>query len=185
MELYSIIIKNNFKRGNAMREKTVCFSGHRPAKLPFKGDTNAPETKILISMIYKEIQNSIDEGYDTFITGVAKGVDLWAGSLVADIKSTSPEIKLISAVPYKSYGVKWKGTDKWNLSYVMQKSDKIYYVCDEYSKICMKKRNEYMVDNSSKLIAVINDYKSGTGQTIRYAKKNNLKIKIIKPIFNV
>lgn len=27
-------------------------------------------------------------------------------------------------------------------------------------------RNQYMVDRSSKLIAVVDDYKSGTGQTI-------------------
>lgn len=168
-----------------MKEKTVCFSGHRPEKLPLKGDTNTPEIRMLISILYKEILSSIDQGYDTFITGVARGIDLWAGSLVADIKSKNPEIKLVSAVPYKSYGEKWKRTDKWNLSYIMQKSDKIHYVCDEYSKICMKKRNEYMVDNSSKLIAVVDDYKSGTGQTVRYAKKNNLEIKIIKPFFNV
>lgn len=168
-----------------MKNTTVCFSGHRPEKLPFKGDTNAPEIRMLISMIYKEIQNSIDEGYDTFITGVARGIDLWAGSLVADIKSNNPKIKLISAVPYTLYGKTWKGADKWNLCYIMQKSDEIFYVCDEYSKICMKKRNEYMVNNSSKLIAVINDYKSGTGQTVRYAQKNNLKIKIIEPFFNI
>lgn len=168
-----------------MRKKTVCFSGHRPEKLPFNGDPNSPPIRMLISMIYKEIQNSIDEGFDTFITGVARGIDLWAGSLVADIKSNNPSIKLISAVPYKSYGEKWKGIDKWNLNYIMQKSDSIYFVCDKYSRACMKKRNEYMVDNSSKLIAVISDYKSGTGQTIRYAQKNNLEIKIIKPFSNI
>ena len=36
-----------------------------------------------------------------------------------------------------------------------------------------------MADRSSKLIAVVDDYKSGTGQTINYARKQGLKINII------
>ncbi len=168
-----------------MKETTVCFSGHRPEKLPFCGNTNMPQNRMLMSLLYKEITRSIEEGYDTFITGVAKGIDLWAGSLVADIKSNNPNIKLISAVPYLSYGSTWKGIDKWNLHYILQKSDNIHYVSENYNKACMKKRNEYMVDNSSKLIAVISDFRSGTGQTVRYAQKNNLDIKIIEPIFNI
>lgn len=165
-----------------MKEKTVCFSGHRPEKLPFKGDPSAPQTRMLISLIYKEIVNSVADGYDTFITGVAKGVDLWAGSLIADLKSQNTNIKLVSAVPYVGYGDNWKGLDKWNLRYILNKSDCIHYVCPIYRRDCMKKRNEYMVDNSSKLIAVVSNYKSGTGQTIRYAKAKNLDIKIIDPL---
>ena len=36
-----------------------------------------------------------------------------------------------------------------------------------------------MVDHSSKLIGVVRDYKSGTGMTIRYAKKKGLNTNII------
>ena len=51
-------------------------------------------------------------------------------------------------------------------------------VSDEYSRDCYKNRNYYMVDRSSKLIAMVNDYKSGTGQTISYAKKNGLLLSV-------
>ena len=43
----------------------------------------------------------------------------------------------------------------------------------------MQKRNYFMVDNSSKLIAVVDDYRSGTGQTIRYAENKGIDVSII------
>lgn len=36
-----------------------------------------------------------------------------------------------------------------------------------------------MVDNSCRLIAVVSDYKSGTGSTIRYAEKQGVPVRII------
>ena len=42
---------------------------------------------------------------------------------------------------------------------------------EEYSKDCYSVRNKYMVDSSSLLIAFVKNYRSGTGQTINYAKK--------------
>jgi len=160
-------------------KKTLCFSGHRPEKLPFKGDVNLPETKMLMSILFCEISNAVEDGYRYFITGMAKGIDLWAAKYVIDLKNTDPAIKLICAVPYDGYGKSWKGIDKWDLNYVFEKADDIVTVSPDYSKFCMRFRNEYMVDNSSKLIAVVADYRSGTGQTIRYAQKKGLEQKII------
>jgi hypothetical protein len=37
-----------------------------------------------------------------------------------------------------------------------------------------------MVDNSSKLIAMLSDYRSGTGQTVRYAQKSGIIVKLIE-----
>ena len=160
--------------------KTLCFSGHRPEKLPCNGDVNMQEIKMLMSILFLEIEQSVEEGYTNFITGVAKGVDIWAAKYIIKIKETNPDIKLICAVPYEGYGASWKGVDKWDLNIILDKADEKVIVSEVYSKLCMKARNEYMVDRSSKLIAVVCDYRSGTGQTIRYAQKKELDIKIIK-----
>jgi len=169
----------NLKSNENLKAKTLCFSGHRPEKLPNKGDLEAPETKMLLSILFNEIEESLKEGYKRFITGVAKGIDLWAAKYIIELKQSHPDIKLICAVPYEGYGKAWKGLDKWDLNIIFEKADEIITVSPEYSKFCMKKRNEYMVDNSSKLIAVVSDYRSGTGQTIRYAEKMGLSKKII------
>lgn len=162
-----------------MKEKTVCFSGHRPEKLPFNGDITYPEVKCLMSKLYLEIDKSIKQGYTTFISGVAKGVDIWAAKYILEQKDTNPEIKLICAIPYEGYGSGWIGVDKWDLNWIIYKADEIHYICDKYYPYCMKKRNEFMVENSSKLIAVVENYNSGTGQTIRLAQKKNLDIKLL------
>lgn len=160
-------------------DKTVCFSGHRPEKLPFRGDISYPEVKILMSNLFFEIDKSLKQGYCKFITGMAKGIDIWAAKYILEKKDINPDIKLICAVPYEGYGEGWKGVDKWDLNWILHKSDEVIYICDKYYPYCMRKRNEYMVNHSSKLIAVVNNYKSGTGQTIRFAQKNNLEISLV------
>lgn len=162
-----------------LKDQTLCFSGHRPEKLPRGGDISSREVRTLMSKLFVEIENSYIKGYRNFVSGVAKGVDIWAAKYVISMKLTNPEIKLICAVPYRGYGDGWKDGDKSDLTWIFENADEIEYISDEYSKTCMKLRNEYMVDRSSKLIAVISDYHSGTGQTIRYAQKNNLDVSII------
>ena len=52
----------------------------------------------------------------------------------------------------------------------------------EYSRNCMLKRNRYLVDHSSILLAVYNGtYQSGTGMTVRYAQRLTRDIIIIDP----
>ncbi|MCH5193021.1 MAG: DUF1273 family protein [Oscillospiraceae bacterium] len=161
------------------KSRTVCFSGHRPEKLPGGGREREQIVKVLKSLLYKEIIDCIDDGYDTFVTGLARGVDLWAGDIILKLKAQGKDIKLVAAVPYKGHGSNFYGSDKFILGNIMLYADEVYYVSDEYTKWCLPKRNEYMVDRSGKLIAMVSDYKSGTGATIRYAKKKGIITKVI------
>ena len=64
----------------------------------------------------------------------------------------------------------------------MSKADKVTYVSSvKYFNGCMMKRNNYMIDNSSLLIAIYNGSPGGTKQTIEKAKQKGLQIKIIEP----
>ena len=60
--------------------------------------------------------------------------------------------------------------------------------CDEetmlqrhYTKDCMQKRNQYMVDKSDYVIAVWNGKPSGTGNTVCYAESKGKTVIIIRP----
>lgn len=171
---------------DSLRNRTLCFSGHRPEKLPCKGDSFAESTRMLKSFLYSSILESIDNGYTRFITGLAKGVDLWAGEILVELKKTGHNISIISAAPYEHHGESFRGQDRAVLNSILENSDDVVYISSQYTKDCMRKRNYYMIDQSSKLIAVVSDYKSGTGQTISYAKKQGLDIKIfeMKNIFD-
>lgn len=67
---------------------------------------------------------------------------------------------------------------------ICNNADAVVYTSDAYTADAFKKRNYFMVDNSSKLIGVVAEYKSGTGQTIRYAKKKGLECRIIDLLAN-
>lgn len=158
---------------------TCCFSGHRPEKLALGGDINSPQIRRLISMLYLEIESAINDGYTNFITGMARGVDLWAAGYIYEKRIKNPNIKLICAIPYKGHGKSLKNAEKWDYDNIVASADKVYILEDKYTKTCMQKRNHFMVDNSSRIIAVVENYRSGTGQTIRYAKSKGIDVHII------
>lgn len=159
--------------------KTVCFSGHRPEKLFHGGDEAYAGTNRLKSIIYKEIYDSYAQGYTNFMSGLARGIDIWAAEMVVDFKHIHPEVRLIGVKPYRNHGETFKGTEKWRFNHIIESCDDIIVISETYNKGCMRARNEYMVEHSSKLIAVVSDFQSGTGQTINLARKKGLDIKII------
>ena len=160
-----------------IREKTACFTGHRPEKLP-GGSSDSPEAKVIKSMLYTEITSAVNDGYDTFITGMQRGVDLWAGEIVLSLAADMP-LRLIAALPYRDIGSSFKGADKWAFGRIISAATETVVISEEYTRACMQQRNCFMVDNSSRLIAVIANEKSGTGQTLRYAVNQGIDVRRI------
>lgn len=164
---------------NIIKEKTACFTGHRPEKFASVVGVEGPALDMIKSMLYYQIQQAVEEGYEYFISGLARGVDLWAAEYVIEMKKKIPHIKLICAIPFKEHSRSFRGNDLWVLRNILNNADEAVFVSEEYSKECYRLRNYYMVDNSSRLIAVVDDFKSGTGQTINYARKQGIDIKLI------
>lgn len=163
-----------------MREVTACFSGHRPEKLPDNGSEDSILVGQIKSMLHLQIYEAIERGYKRFITGMAKGVDIWAAEMVLELAQGERDIKLICAIPYKGHGRALSGGEKYRYNSIIDDASEVIVLSNSYTSGCMKARNEYMVDNSSLLIAVCADYKSGTGQTIRYAKRQGIDTRIIR-----
>ena len=161
------------------RSRTVCFSGHRQEKLPDKGDIDSLKMKGLLSILYFEIQQSIEEGYDTFIVGGSRGIDLMAAEFVYQFIHQGKNIRLVVAMPYPEFGRNFKGRDLYMRGNALSEAECVVNVSEKYSDSCYRKRNQFMVDHSSRLIAVVSDWKSGTGQTIRYAERLGIDTKII------
>lgn len=157
-----------------IREKTACFTGHRPEKLP-GGSSDSPEARVIKSVLYSRISEAVNDGYDTFITGMQRGVDLWAGEIVLSLAADLP-LKIIAALPYRDIGSSFRGADKWAFGRIMSAASETVVISESYTRACMQQRNRFMVDNSSRLIAVIGNEKSGTGQTLRYAVNQGIDV---------
>lgn len=160
----------------------ACFTGHRPDSL-FGYKPNTEGNKKLLWKLKYIIEDHIEnKGVDTFITGMALGIDMWAARIVFKVKEKYPHIKLIAAVPCKNQHNKWIDESKREWQMIINRCDEVHYVTnEEYTKWCMQKRNEWMVDNSQYVIAVWNGGKGGTGNCVNYAKKLNKEITYLNP----
>lgn len=149
-----------------------CFSGHRPQKL------KQPIDDIKVDL-ENGIINAICDGYCTFITGMSCGTDIWAGNIVIRMKELYPDLKLIAAIPFPEFTARWDSV--WSREYkrLLDKADLIKTICPQYCETAYQKRNKWMVDHCSKLIAVYNGSAGGTRSTIQYARGNHLQIHVI------
>ena len=159
---------------NILPERTCCFTGHRPASLGFAEES--AECERIKKRLREEILRHVTLGVDTFITGMARGVDLWAGEIILRLKEEGMPIRLICASPYFGFEEQW--SEKWRLLYhsIISGADAVTYVSQTYSQSCFQKRNEWMVDRSSRVIAVFNGSSGGTKNTIDYARKHHCEV---------
>ncbi len=151
------------------RKTSCCFTGHRPVKL------TAPENNIR-QWLEQQIDQAIADGYRTFITGCAMGVDIWAGQIVLKKKTENLNIRLIAANPWPEMADSWKPLWKEQYRDLLEKADEVETISDHYYRFVYQKRNIWMVDHSSRLIAYYNGTPGGTLETILYAQKCGLEV---------
>ena len=151
-----------------MIKSTCCFTGHR--HLP----ANRIE-KIVINLD-REIENLIANGVTVFISGGAIGFDQIAASLIIAKKEMGRSIRLIFALPCKNQEAGWNEKQKELYNGLLGEADEIIYVSESYDPFCMKRRNQYMVEHSAYCICALLHEKSGTGQTVRLARKKGLRV---------
>jgi uncharacterized phage-like protein YoqJ len=163
--------------------KSICFSGHRTEKILSLANTNTQKVTLMESvksMLYVKITHYIDEGFSKFYVGMSDGIDLWAGEILLELKLTQyPDMQIIAVKPFQSHGNKFSMEDKLLYNQIIAVADEIVCLHQNSSKWAYLERNRYMVDHSTKLLAFISDYKSGTGHTIRYAQSLNKPIEIV------
>ena len=154
-----------------MRLHRCCFTGHRPHKL------SLPEKKVK-KALEAEIKQAIDDGFTTFISGMAQGVDIWAAELILKYRKKY-DLKLICACPFEGFENSW--SSDWQKAYrkILEKADLIKYICSGYSPSCFQIRNVWMVDHSARVIAAWNGEPSGTKNTVDYANKNGVEVRNI------
>lgn len=151
------------------RLRRVCFTGHRPEKL------NLSEKEIK-DKLRDAILKSVADGYTTFISGMARGVDMWAAEIVLEERKNNDIIKLICASPYEGFEKSWNFFERHRYKTILKKADYTKYVCERYSRQCFQLRNVWMVDHSARVIAAYNGKSGGTKNTIRYATSKNIEI---------
>lgn len=173
---------------------TICFTGHREKGIiPYNNseqyrDITYFALKLLLS---RYIDIAIESGYSHFISGFAEGIDLWSAMYVLKRKKEGADISLTGAVPYLHHADYFSPKSLDLLRFAEKNADNVVLinpnpdaeysispVNDNQSKTLYRDRNYFMVENSSAIIAFLNENLkwSGTHQTYKYAEKCGHKI---------
>ena len=146
---------------------TCCFTGHR--KLPTDK----------LEQIKKHIDELIDyaysKGFVRFVCGAALGFDTLCELAVLEKKKIHPEISLVLVLPCIGHYEGWRAEDKAEYERIYAQCDECYCMAGQYTERCMQLRNRAMVNDSSMCIAYLDNYKSGTSFTFKYAKEKGLE----------
>ena len=151
-----------------MKEKTCCFTGHRyiPGKIRRKLKKKIREAVLLL----------IEKGVLYFWAGGALGFDTLAAEVVISLKRKYKDIKLIMVYPCKDQTRFWKKKDIRKYEYIKQKSDKVVYISDEYTRSCMHERNRHLINNSKYCVCFLTKDSGGTAYTVDYAIKKGTNV---------
>lgn len=114
-----------------MRLHRCCFTGHRPEKL------NEPEA-VVCQKLEKEIRQAIADGFGVFITGMARGVDIWAAEIVLRLRGEGQPIRLICASPFRGFERRWSADWQRRYNDVMAAADLVRFICPGYSRSCFQ-----------------------------------------------
>ncbi len=148
------------------RENTCCFTGHR-----------AIGNDLSIDTLRRGIEFLIDKGVSVFIAGGATGFDTICAKQVLSLKREYPHIELHIYAPCNNQTARWNEMDRAVYETILGLADLVDMPNVPYYDGCMRDRNYKMVDSSAYCIAYLNNtVRSGTAQTVRYAKSKGLTV---------
>lgn len=166
-----------------MEQKICAFTGHRPKSFPWKNDEAARDCVLLKEALATQIASLVHRGVTDFLSGMALGADLWASQSVLDLRQGNTAIKLHCILPCEGQAAKWSISEQAQYRSILEQANSITYVSQVYNRDCMLKRNRFLVEHASILLAVYNGTaRSGTGMTVRYAQRLGREVIILHPI---
>lgn len=161
---------------------TCAFTGHRPSSYRFGYDEEHPDCAKLKILMTTQIVALIDNGVNTFLTGMALGADIWGAELVLRFKKKYPDIKLIAVLPCETQADRWSVEQRERYFNILAECDETVYISRHYTSDCMFRRNRWLVDHASFVIAIYNGSpKGGTAYTVQYAASKHRALISINP----
>lgn len=152
-----------------MHEKTCCVTGHR--------EILADKLAYVEAELRKAVIAAADDGYTRFINGGAAGADLIFATIVMELREQGYPLALEAALPYSG---RKKSKDQ-GFQKMLAACDEVKVFGEQYSHGCYFVRNRYMVDESSRVIAVYDGRVSGgTVYTMQYARTKGKVVQVIK-----
>lgn len=149
---------------NDNRDITVSFTGHRTYRHECDDALTAA------------VERLYGEGYRTFMTGMAVGFDLAAGECVLSLRDHFCGLRLVCVVPFRGMESRFAQADRERFGRLMQMADATVVLADEYTPEVYRRRNDFLVDNASAVLAYFDGRAGGTAYTVARAKRDGLRV---------
>ena len=162
------------------RETTCSFTGHRPEKLPWRGDESDPRCLALKERLAAAVEDAYDKGMRHFMCGMARGADFYFCDAVLELRERRSGVTLEAVIPCEEQAARWGERERERWFSLVERCDGETMLQHHYDKGCMLRRNRYLVDHSSMLIAVYDGMLGGTMYTLSYAMKRGLETVILE-----
>ena len=146
------------------REMTVCFTGHRS----YAGTSD--------EAVAASVRRLYESGFRIFITGMAPGFDLAAGECVLSLRDELPGLRLHCAVPFAGHGKRLGEAVRSRYERILECADDVVVLSPRYDVRVYHRRNDYMVDRSSVVVAWFDGTPGGTAYTVLRAVRQGLDI---------
>ena len=149
--------------------QSCCFTGHRNIDV---NDLNIVGIgNFLVELVTK---CSVTD----FYAGGALGWDMLCEKIVLKIREIHPHIKLhlVLPCPPEIQTAEWNSRQKEEYYKILEAADDFEIVSEFYDKNCMKKRNARLVELADVCVCYYINSRSGTGQTVRMAKRKGLTV---------
>ena len=88
-------------------------------------------------------------------------------------------LTLICAIPYEGFERKWAANWQFLYREILAKADGQKIFSPKFTYAAFQIRNRWMVDHAVRLIAVYNGTPGGTRNTLAYAQKKSIALRII------
>jgi len=160
-------------------EKSCCFTGHRPMKLPWGTNEADPRCLALKAELNARLEAIYEAGYRRFLCGMAIGCDMYFAEAVLKLREAYPDVTLEAAVPFGDQPGRWPAEQRRRYNRLLDAADQVTVLQYGYTPDCMARRNRYMVDHASLLLACYDGRPGGTMSTILYAERQGVKVIII------
>ncbi len=150
---------------------TVAFTGHRT----YSGEAEEALDELL-QVLYMR-------GYRRFLTGMAWGFDLAVGRAVMALKARYEDVELVAVLPYAEFENLFHDEDLALYNAVFEAADERVVVSEHPSPLSYVRRNDFLVDNASLVVAWwCGSSKGGTAYTVKRAfKKSREVINLLLP----
>ena len=114
---------------------------------------------------------------------IASTMDTYAARIVLRLKNEQPALNIMleAAIPCPNQDQLWSAEQKKEYARLLLQCDKHTLVSEKYSAFCFQKRNVYMVDKSSLVIAVTDGRSGGTMNTVNYARSKQIPVIVLAP----